>query len=442
MPRPQGMKAFTIVWFGQILSLVGSSMTGFALTIWAWKLTGSATALALVGIFSFVPGIIFGPITGALVDRWNRKLTMMLSDIATGLTTLIILILYTTGNLEIWHLYITGAFAGIFQSFQWPAYSAAISLMIPKEQYTRASGMMSLAEWGSGILAPILASALIGLIGVNGIMMIDLTTLSIAIITLFIVAIPKQTRTLNANEPKTSLWQDSLFGFKYIFTRPSMLGLQMVFFFGNLMASIYYTLNNPTILASTNNNTLILGTVQSVAAAGGILGSLFITAWGGPKRKVHGVFMGWVLSGLLGAVLFGFGVRWVWMWYIACFFGSFWGPVINSSNQAIWQSKVAPEIQGRVFSIRRIIAQVTSPLGALLAGQLADRVFEPAMKVTGSGLSELFGGIFLTQPGSGMSTLITLSGILTIGVGLAAYAFPKVRDVEKIMPDHNEAATA
>lgn len=440
MPRPQGMKAFTIIWAGQILSLMGSAMTGFALTIWAWKLTGSATALALVGIFNFVPGILFAPITGALVDRWNRKLTMMLSDIAAGITTLVILILYLTDSLQIWHLYVTGAFAGIFQSFQWPAYSAAISLMIPKEQYTRASGMMSLAEWGSGILAPILASALIGLIGIGGIMTIDLTTLSIAIITLLLVAIPKQTRVEQPDAPKTSLWQDSLFGFKYIFTRPSMLGLQMVFFFGNLMAAIYYTLNNPTILASTNNNTIILGTVQSVAAAGGIIGSLFITAWGGPKRKVNGVFLGWVLSGLLGAVIFGFGVRWVWMWYIASFFGSFWGPVINSSNQAIWQSKVAPEIQGRVFSIRRIIAQVTSPLGALIAGQLADRLFEPSMKVAESPLSQLLGGVFQVGPGSGMSALITLSGLLTMAVGLLAYTFPRVRDVETLMPDHDQAA--
>lgn len=314
--------------------------------------------------------------------------------------------------------------------------------MIPKEQYTRASGMMSLAEWGTGIFAPILASALIGLIGIGGIMMIDLTTLSIAIVTLLIVAIPKQTRTLDANGPQPSLLQDSMFGFKYIFTRPSLLGLQLVFFFGNLLSSFYGTLSNPTVLASTNDNTLILGSVQSVAAAGGVLGSLFITAWGGPKRKVNGVFIGWILSGLLGSTIFGFGGRWLTMWYIASFFGSFWGPVINSSNQAIWQSKVSPEIQGRVFSVRRIIAQITSPLGALLAGQLADNVFEPAMKVSDSALAQIFGPIFLTQPGSGMSAIITISGLLTIAVGLAAYAFPKVRNVETLLPDHDAVSTS
>ena len=443
MPRPQGMKAFTIIWAGQILSLIGSSMTGFALTIWAWQLTGQATALALVWIFSFVPGIIFSPLTGALVDRWNRKLTMMLSDIATGLTTIIILVLYLTDNLQIWHLYATGAFAGIFQSFQWPAYSAAISLMIPKEQYARASGMMSLAEWGTGIFAPILASAFIGVIGIGGIMTIDLITLSIAITTLALVAVPNPAKKPeSATNPRPSLLQDSMYGFRFIFSQPSILGLQMVFFFGNLLSSIYATLSNPAILASTNDNTLVLGSVQSVAAAGGIVGSLLITAWGGPKKKVNGVFIGWMLSGLLGSLVFGFGGRWIWMWYIGSFFFSFFGPVINSSNQAIWQSKVAPEVQGRVFSVRRIIAQITSPLGALVAGQLADNVFEPAMRTAGSPLSQIFGSVFLTQPGSGMSTLITLSGILIIGVGIAAYAFPKVRNVETLLPDHDEAPHA
>ena len=160
--RPTGMFGFTIVWFGQIFSLLGTSMTGFAMTIWAYQKTESATALALVGFFFMAPMLIATPFTGALVDRWNRKLMMMLSDLASGAATIVILILYTTGHLEIWHLYITGAIQGVFQSFQWPAYSAAISTMISKEHYGRANGMLSLAETGSNIFAPILAGALLG----------------------------------------------------------------------------------------------------------------------------------------------------------------------------------------------------------------------------------------------------------------------------------------
>ena len=184
--RPKGFVGFTIVWFGQVISLMGSAMSGFALTIWAWQITGQATALALMGFFSFGPTVLFSPIAGALVDRWNKKLVMMISDLAAGLSTIAILILYTSGHLQIWHMYVAGAFSGFFQAFQWPAYSSAISVMVPKAQYTRAAGMMSLAEWGSGIFAPVLAGALIGLIGIGPILWIDIATFIFAITALLI----------------------------------------------------------------------------------------------------------------------------------------------------------------------------------------------------------------------------------------------------------------
>src|SRR4030042_6499575 len=155
--RPSGMFGFTIVWIGQIISLLGTSMTGFAMTIWAYQKTNSATALALVGFFFVAPMLIVSPFAGALVDRSNRKMMMMLSDIASGIATIVILVLYTTGNLQIWPLFITSAFQGVFQSFQWPAYSAAISTMIPKQHYGRANGMLSLEDTSSHIFAPLLA---------------------------------------------------------------------------------------------------------------------------------------------------------------------------------------------------------------------------------------------------------------------------------------------
>jgi MFS family permease len=137
--RPAGMFGFTIVWIGQIISLLGTSMTGFAMTIWAYEKTNAATALAMVGFFFVAPMLIASPFAGAIVDRSNRKMMMMISDIASGIATIVILILYSSGHLEIWHLFVTSAFQGVFQSFQWPAYSAAITTMIPKEQYGRAN---------------------------------------------------------------------------------------------------------------------------------------------------------------------------------------------------------------------------------------------------------------------------------------------------------------
>ncbi|TLN21231.1 MFS transporter, partial [bacterium] len=407
------MHAFTVIWAGQIFSLIGSAMSAFALTIWAWESQGTATALALVGFFNFAPLILFSPIAGALVDRWNRKLVMALSDLATGVTTAIILVLYLLGVLQLWHLFVTIAFAGLFQAFQWPAYSAAISQMMPKEQYGRASGMMSLAQWGTGIFAPVLAGTLIGRIGLGGILTIDLVTLAIALTTLALVVVPQPVR--NAQEKKEHLLKDAGFGFRYIFQRPSLLWLQMTFFFGNLLATIAGTLINPMVLAWTNNNATTLGTVQSAGAVGGVVGSLVLTAWGGPRRRIHGVLLGWFVTGLLGTALFGLAGGLA-LWMVASFFSNLVIPIVNGSNQTIWQSKVPPEMQGRVFSVRLMIAQITAPISMLAAGPLADKVFEPAMQ-NGGALATLFGGLFGAHAGSGMALMITICGLLMVLVG-------------------------
>ena len=317
--RPAGMTAFTIVWFGQVVSLLGSAMTRFALTIWAWELTGEATALALMSFFAFAPEVLLSPIAGALVDRWNRKLVMMLSDLAAGSATIAVLWLYSSGNLQVWHLWAAGGFAGAFGAFQWPAYSAAISTMIPKEQYTRASGMMSLAESGSGILAPLTAGALIGFLGsgrgVTLIMAIDIVTFVFALGTLLWIHVPQPARTESGTEGQGSLWQESIYGFRYILARPSLLGLQLVFFAGNFLTGLAFTLAAPMILARTGNNTTILGAVNSTGAVDGLLGGAAISIWGGPKRKVHGILLGWMVVGLC-QFLFGLGLP---FWFVGLF---------------------------------------------------------------------------------------------------------------------------
>lgn len=441
--QPRGMKAFTLLWFGQLISLIGSAMTGFALTIWAWEFTGSATALSLVAFFNFAPTVLFSPIAGALVDRWNRKWVMALSDLAAGLTTVAILILYSLGQLQIWHLYVTGAIAGLFQAFQWPAYSAAISLMIPREQYARASGMMSLAEWGSGVFSPVLAGMLIGLLGsqqgVVTIMMIDAATFVLALLALVIIHVPAPPRTREGKEGAGSLWQESLYGFRYILKRRGLLGMQLIFFFNNLMASISGILVSPMILARTASNAALLGAVQSAGAVGGIAGSGLVTAWGGPKNKVRGVIFGWIGTGLLGYLLIGIG-RALPLWIVGSFFNSFFGPIVNASNQAIWQSKVAPDVQGRVFSVRRMIAQITAPLGLLIAGPLADNLFEPAMRT--GGLGALFGGVFGRTAGAGMGLMLALCALTILVISLAAYSTTTIRSVESDLPDHVQTVEA
>lgn len=347
------------------------------------------------------------------------------------------LTLYSTGHLQIWHLYIANAFMGTFQVFQWPAFSAAISTMLPKERYGRANGLMSLTETGPDILAPILAGALLGVIGLGGILTIDLVTLSIAIVTLVSVHVPQPPVTQTGMESRGSFWKESAFGFTYILKRPGLLGLQIVFLLGNFFFTIAYTLYAPMVLARTGNNELALGTINSVGAIGGVVGGSVLGAWGGPKRKVHGVLTGWGLSGLLGAVLMGLG-RSIPVWTISAFLNYFINPFLNGSNQTIWQSKVAPDVQGRVLATRRLIAWLSMPLATLVAGPLADKVMEPAMLAGGS-LSPLFGPLVGTGPGAGMSLIMLLMGLIITTIGFAGYSVPFLRNVETLLPDHDFA---
>jgi MFS transporter, DHA3 family, macrolide efflux protein len=432
--RQGGMRSFVIIWIGQMFSLSGTSMSGFGLTVWTFELTGSATALALVGFFYVTPMLIVSPIAGVLVDRSNRKFMMMISDLASGLATVSILALYLAGELQIWHLYIANAFIGTFQTFQWPAFSAAITTMLPKQQYGRANGLMSLTETGPDILAPILASALFAVIGLGGILTIDLVTLSIAILTLLLVHVPQPPVTQVGLESRGKLWKESAYGFKYILKQPSLLALQIVFLCGNFCFTIAYTLAAPMILARTGNNELALGTVNSIGAIGGVAGAAVLSAWGGPKRKVHGVLSGWGLSGL-GVMLMGLA-RGVPLWTISRFWNSFISPFVNGSNQTIWQSKVAPDVQGRVFATRRLIAWLSMPLATLVAGPLADKVMEPAMQPGGS-LEPIFSPLVGSGPGAGMSLIILFMGFFISIIGFAGYAVPVLRNAEILLPDHD-----
>ena len=433
--RPTGMVGFTVVWVGQVVSLLGSGMTWFALTIWAWELTGQATALALVAFFHFGPTILLSPVAGALVDRWDRKLVMMLSDLAAGLMSVVVLLLYATGNLQIWHLYMTGAFAGAFGAFQFPAYSAAVTTMLPKEQYARANGMLSLAESASGVFAPLAGGILLGIIGVAGILAIDVVTFIVAIGALLLVTIPQPKATESGREGRGSLWKESLYGFRYILDRPGLLGLQLIFLASNLANSFSFTVLAPMILAQTSNDEVMLGTVQSVLGVGGVVGGLLLSVWGGPKRRIHGVLLGLTFASLLGELVLGLGNTLL-VWGLGAFFSSFFIPIINGSNQAIWQAKVAPDVQGRVFAARRLIAQLSWPIAALLAGPMADFAFEPAMTAGGS-LSGVFGRLVGTGPGAGMSLMFVTTGLLGVLIGLGGYAVPAVREVERILPDHD-----
>jgi DHA3 family macrolide efflux protein-like MFS transporter len=436
--RPTGMFGFTIVWLGQIVSVLASAMSQFGLTIWMYDQTKSAFAMGMMQVFFITPFLLISPLAGVMVDRHNRKLMMMVSDMAAGVATLAILAFQYFGILEFWHLYVTSIVYGLGMAFQWPAYSAAISTMISKEQLGRANGMMSLIDAGPGVLAPILAGALLPVIGLTGILFFDVATFLLAIGALMFVYIPQPPRTEEGQQGRGSIWKEAAYGFKYIFARPSLLGLQLVFFMGNLFSGIGYTVLAPMILARTDSNSLLFGSVQTAGAIGGIVGGVVMSAWGGFKRRVHGVLFGWIWSGLSMAILGLTGGLPIWV--VGMVLGALVIPLVNGSNQAIWQSKVAPDVQGRVFSARRLIAWFTNPISPIIAGSLADFVLEPAMK-TASPLTSAFGWLVGTGPGAGMGLLLVVCGVLGALVGLAGYFFPAIRNAEDILPDHDQLKT-
>ncbi|MCX6083894.1 MAG: MFS transporter [Caldiserica bacterium] len=353
--------------------------------------------------------------------------------------TLVILLLFLTSHLQLWHLYVTGALSAAFQTFQWPAYSAAISMMVPKTQYQRASGMISMAESGSGIAAPIMAGALVGILGFERlwvIFAIDLATFVVALGALVIVTIPNPPRV--ESEHPESLFRQSMFGFRYIWEHRPLFDLQMVFFASNLVDSLCLTILPALLLARTGNNATALGSTQSAAALGGVVGGALLTAWGGPKRKVNGVLMGMVLASLFGTLVVGLG-RSLPVWMAGSFLMVVILTVLNGSNQAIWQSKVPPALQGRVFSVRRLIAQVTVPVAMLASGPLADKVFGPAMMSAGH-LAPLFGWVTGTGAGAGISLMFVWAGLAGALVGIVGYLVPNVRNVERLIPDHDTPA--
>jgi len=434
--QPTGMFGFTIVWLGQIVSVLASAMSQFGLTIWMFEKTQSATALGLMQVFFITPFLLISPIAGVMVDRHNRKMMMMVSDLGAGLATILILIFQSLGILEFWHLYFASVIYGLGMAFQWPAYSAAITTLVPKELYGRANGMMSLIEAGPGVIAPLLAGALLPVIGLTGILFFDVATFILAIGALLIVHIPQPSRSKEGEQGKGSIWQEAAYGFKYIFARPSLLGLQLIFFAGNLFAGIGFTLLAPMILSRTDNNSLIFGTVQTAGAIGGLAGGMIMSAWGGFKRRVHGVLLGWIISGIGMAVVgLSGGLP---FWITGMVIMALISPLINSSNQAIWQAKVAPDVQGRVFSARRLIAWFTNPISPIIAGTMADFVLEPQMRVTSSTLSGIFGWLVGTGPGAGMGLLLVICGIFGALAGLMGYFYPAVRNAEDMLPDHDE----
>jgi MFS family permease len=350
-------------------------------------------------------------VAGALVDRWNRKFVMLLSDFATALGTLTIFLIYQFGDLQIWHIYVVATFAGFFTAFQYPAYAAAVTTMVSKEDYARAEGMLGSARALSGILAPIFGAALLGRVGFNGIMLIDLVTFLCAFGTLILIHVPQPKQTAVGLQSKGSLWQEILFGFRYIRDRQSLRSLTSLFMLAYVFIAIGATLMAPLVLSLTQNDESALATVQSIGAIGGIVGGILLSLWGGTRRRIHNALIGGAGACLLGILWLGMSHA-VLMWAIGSFFFAFFEPFVDGGNLAIWRSKVEADVQGRILSARLLLVQIPYLFGMLLSGYLAEA--------------------------SAITNTLVFAGIAGTLVFLSGYFFSGVREVETLLPDAAE----
>lgn len=427
---PRGMKTFLVIWFGQLVSLIGSGLTGFAMGVWLYQETGSVTLFALSNLCFVLPQMLFSPLAGALVDRWDRRWAMILSDAGAGLSTLFLALMLFAGQLEVWHIYLALAVSAIFNTFQWPAYSAATTLLVPKEHLGRAGGMVQIGQAVSQLLAPAIAGALMVTIGLKGVLVIDFATFVIAVLTLAAVRIPRPKASAEGEAGKGSLWQEAMFGWKYIVARRGLLGLLLFFASVNFLGGMTFPLLMPMILDMTTPD--VLGYLASVAGVGMLVGTLVMSAWGGPKRRVYGVLGFMAIQGLF-IIVMGAQAS-ILLITVSAFGMMICMPIVNGSSQALWQSKVEPDLQGRVFAVRRMIAMAVSPLAYIVVGPLADKVFEPLMAADGA-LAGSVGQVIGVGPGRGAGLMFIIMGVLTVVSSAVAYLSPRVRLVEDELPD-------
>jgi len=428
-----GMRTFFTIWFGQLVSMLGSQLTGFALGVWVYDQSHSVFMLALTQVAMQIPFVIFSPIAGVFADKWNRRIAMIVSDFGAGLSVLAIGVLFVTHHLQVWMVIPINLWMATFQTLMWPSFAAATTLLVPKKHYGRASGFTQLGEALSSIAGPAIAGVLYVTIKIGNMALIDFGSYLFAVfLMIFFVRIPDLADSAEKKKQKTSIWQEMRFGWDYIVVRKGLLALLTCFMVFNFLSGLIGPLFVPLILDNWNSKTL--GLLSTIMGVGMLAGTLVVSAWGGGKRKIYTLLTSFMLNGLfLSAV----GLRISIPLLAVCGFGvMFCGPFSNACSQAIWQSKVAPELQGRVFAFRRTIAWSASIIAPLLAAPLADYVFKPAMTQGGS-LAKLIGPIVGVGANHGAGVLISVVGLVIVLLSLGTFTIKPLTRVEIDLPDHD-----
>jgi MFS transporter, DHA3 family, macrolide efflux protein len=433
------MGTFLTVWLGQLISLLGSKLTEFALGFWileqTYQETGTITQFAITILLIYLPKVLVSPLAGVIVDRWNRRWAMILSDVVTGIIAISILVLVTTQHLAIWHIYLAITITSTFNAFQAPAYVSAIAQIVPQKHLNRANGMVQVSSGIAKIASPFIAGLLMKFVGLEGILIIDIVTFVIALVSLTIVRFPSLKRSSSLkNSPIEQFINDTISGWDYIITRPGLLHLL------GFVAISYFTTGMLEVilwpLVYEPNSTERLGSILSIGGCGVLAGSLLMSVWGDVKNRVL-IILGCVA--LQGLVIFGTGFKTsLVVLALSIFLYLFSQPIMIASNQAIWQTKVPTHLQGRVFALQQSLERALAIFAYITAGPLVDKILNPLM-TEGSFLARTIGKFIGAEigQGAGISLLLIILGILNLIVVAIASKEPRLLNLEKELPDRN-----
>lgn len=403
-------KSYIVFWLSQSVSQLGSSMTSFALIIWAYKQTNSAMSVSLMTFFSYLPYIVVSVFAGAFIDGHKKKNIMLVSDLVSVLCSISVFTLITTNKLEIGHIYIINAIIGFMNSFQSPAQSVAVGIILPKEEYVRASGMNSFSSNLIGVVTPMLAAFIFSFVGLQGVIAIDVLSFLFAFAVLLVfIKIPEQIKK-DVNKDY-NMFHGCKEGFQFLFNHKGIwyviISMACMNFFSRLT---YENILSPMLLARSGGNDNVLGIVSGILGIGGIVGGLFVSFKKINCDSVKLIYISAAISFLCGDVLMGLGQNTL-IWCIAAIAASVPIPFIGAGYNVIMYGSVPKEMQGRIFAVKNAIQYCTIPLGILIGGLLADYVFEPFMR------TENLLAIYLQKlvgfgEGSGMAVMFLCTGLL------------------------------
>ena len=397
-------KRFFIIWAGQAASLFGSSLVQFALVWYLTKESGSASVLATASLLALLPQIFLGPVAGALVDRFNRRLIIILADAAIMFATLGLIYLFATQRVEIWHIYAIMFIRGLGGAFHWPAMQASTSLMVPEEHLSRIAGMNQTLQGAISIVAPPTGAILLETLSTQNVLFVDVGSALIAILPLFFIPIPQPVRGNGAKISDTHFLQDLKEGFRYV---AAWKGLLVVILLSSVVNFLFSPIGSFMPLLVTKHfggGAFQFGLMDSFWGGGVILGGVILSIWGGFKRKIATALMGLIGIGI-GIVLVGIAPASAFNLALGGMFLS--GVMVAFTNgpiMAIVQSVVRPDMQGRVMALMSSAAMAMSPFGLIVAAPIADHL--------------------------GIRTWYWLSGSLALLIGIGAFFVPVLMNIE------------